>query len=380
MTEESKSQTANNKDSQQVSSGSGASGLPLAMASVSMVMAVLAGGASFYVWDNLTKASQFSQTNVQSAITQAEKNTDDFRGDINRFKQSVSQVDLRITKVSDDIQLTNKSMAQLQNTQEGFVTSLRQLREELGRSATGWQLAEVLYLLDIANQQLELQKNVATATAAMEAADRKLLALGDPAFLKVREKILSEVGALKALRPLDRAGIAMQVRGVAEQVKSLKLKSVEYAPEKVVADGLLGKQEAIAQSALGWQDKLKAAWSEFLVAIEDTVHIRNQRVIPMLSADQEYFLYKNMALKLESAQLAVLKEDNLVFYANLDTALDDLNEYFDPEDVATINAKNALQQLRKENLEVALPDLSGSLRLLKQEIARLNLGAEVNAQ
>ena len=235
-------------------------------------------------------------------------------------------------------------------------------------------------MLDIANQQLELQKNVATATAAMEAADRKLLALGDPAFLKVREKILSEVGALKALRPLDRAGIAMQVRGVAEQVKSLKLKSVEYAPEKVVADGLLGKQEAIAQSALGWQDKLKAAWSEFLVAIEDTVHIRNQRVIPMLSADQEYFLYKNMALKLESAQLAVLKEDNLVFYANLDTALDDLNEYFDPEDVATINAKNALQQLRKENLEVALPDLSGSLRLLKQEIARLNLGAEVNAQ
>lgn len=387
MTEESKIQIAASKEkaaaaspTAPVKSSASASGMPLAMSSIAIAVSLLAGGASFYVWDSLTKASQNSQTNVQSAIRHSESRTDDFQTDLKQMKESLQQFDSRLGKTGDDALGVNKKMLELQSAQDGFVESINKMREELGRSAVGWQLAEVTYLLDIANQQIFLQKNVATAVAALEEADRKLLELGDPAFLKVREAILSEAGSLKAVRTLDRAGIAMKVRALAEQLKSLKMKGAQYEPAKASVDGVVAKQEKILSSDMGWKEKFIAAWNEFLVAIQDTVHIRNQRVIPMLSAEQEYQLYKGMALKLESAQLAVLKEDNLVFYANLDSAMDWLTDYFDPGDVVTINMKNAIAQLRKENLEVTLPDVSGSLRLLKQEVARLNLGKEVQPQ
>ncbi|NIR97783.1 MAG: enzyme of heme biosynthesis, partial [Gammaproteobacteria bacterium] len=66
--------------------------------------------------------------------------------------------------------------------------SLEALHTELGRGRREWAIAEIEYYLRIANQRLQLLRDVDTATTALKLADQRLRALGDPALYEVRQR------------------------------------------------------------------------------------------------------------------------------------------------------------------------------------------------
>ena len=63
----------------------------------------------------------------------------------------------------------------------------------------GWARSEALYLLELAQRRLELERDVRTAIVAMEHADARLSTLRDPALGEVRRLIAAELGALRAV-------------------------------------------------------------------------------------------------------------------------------------------------------------------------------------
>ena len=63
---------------------------------------------------------------------------------------------------------------------------IEELRARTEAPQRAWARAEALYLLDLAERQLYLDRDVGTAIAAMEAADARLASFNDPAMTEVR--------------------------------------------------------------------------------------------------------------------------------------------------------------------------------------------------
>ena len=253
-----------------------------------------------------------------------------------------------------------RALGSRQQTLQAAVDALNRLA---GTSRHGWLLAEAKYLLSVANQRLLLERDVPTAVAALSTADRRLRATGDPGLLPVRKKIASEIEALKAVPRPDVTGMALRLEALASRVDMLPLASAQPRVMTASADG----QGAGASPAPhGWRQALEAVWSGLrrLVVVRRT----NHPPAPMLAPSQQYFLYQNLMLKLETARLALLNGDAPVFRDSLSTAGRWIDTYFDTRDAAVAGALKQLQQMAAVNIHPALPDISASLRLLRQRI------------
>ena len=99
-------------------------------------------------------------------------------------------------------------MQHLTDEQQSLGHRVSVLSALLGRSEQGWGLSEVEYLLRIANQRLQLQRDTNAAAKALEAADERLREYADPHYLKVREQIARDIAKLSAFEAPDSAGIS----------------------------------------------------------------------------------------------------------------------------------------------------------------------------
>ncbi len=81
--------------------------------------------------------------------------------------------------------------------------------------------------------------------------------------------------------------------------------------------------------------------------------------------EQRWFLVQNLKLQLETARLAVLKEDTASLRASITTALDWLDAYFDRSDADVANAMESLGRMAELELRPDLPDLSSSLETVR---------------
>jgi uroporphyrin-3 C-methyltransferase len=88
-----------------------------------------------------------------------------------------------------------------------------------------------------------------------------------------------------------------------------------------------------------------------------------------LSPDAEYFLRTNLELKLEVARLALLRGEQAVFRQSLDDATTWLGEYFESGNTQVKSAIDTIAELRDGVKVSAPPDISESLRLLRQHRA-----------
>ena len=88
--------------------------------------------------------------------------------------------------------------------------------------------------------------------------------------------------------------------------------------------------------------------------------------MPLIAPDQVYFLRTNLALQLQSARLALLRGEKAVFEQSLDDAAAWLRQYFDSNSTQVASALETIGEIRDGLFAVAPPDISESLRLLRQ--------------
>jgi len=91
-----------------------------------------------------------------------------------------------------------------------------------------------------------------------------------------------------------------------------------------------------------------------------------QEKLALLTPDGEQFLRNNLALQLQSARLALLRGEQAVFEQALDDTSALLSQYFDHESAQVASAQQTLAEIRGSVFTTATPDISGSLRLLRQ--------------
>lgn len=214
-----------------------------------------------------------------------------------------------------------------------------------------WTLAELKFLLQSANQSALLAGDVDKAQAALILADQQLQSLSDPRLHELRSLIADEKLALASVAKVDVDGLALQLQSALDKIDDLKvLMGPQLSTQK-------DKDSATSSSSSTWQMALSQAWQQ----IKSLVVIRHQQdaAVAVLVPEQRYFLYQNLRLKLESAQLGLLSARDAVFHDNLTSAEQWLQQYFiGTERDAMLDMLTAMQS---ETITVEVPDISASL-------------------
>jgi uroporphyrin-3 C-methyltransferase len=219
-----------------------------------------------------------------------------------------------------------------------------------------WLLAEAEYYMQIANAQLQLAGNPELASLALKLADERILQLADPGLTEVRRALSDELRALEVMDSPDTEGITLTLASLASVVDSLPL-----------------RQEVVVQTADSTQldpDLTGAdrAYASLKNALGGVVSVRrvDESMQPLMAPEAQYFLRANLALQLQAARLAVLRSEEAIFSQSLDDASAWLNEYYDSSNTAVQSTQETIAEIRGSVFSVAVPDISHSLRALRQ--------------
>ena len=217
-------------------------------------------------------------------------------------------------------------------------------------------VAEAEYYLQIANSQLQLAGNPYLAALALEQADDRLVQLGDPALTEVRRTIADEIAALGVMEKPDVGGVALTLSSLARVVDSLPLRQAAGT----------GEDDAVANDAE--QGGVARAWGAVKGAFTGLVKHTppGDERAPLLAPDAEPLIRSNLALNLQAARLALLRGEQEVFEQSIDDARAWLGNYFEVTSEPVNSALETLSEIRAGYSAGAPPDISNSLRLLRQ--------------
>lgn len=276
-----------------------------------------------------------------------------------------AQADRLQTRLSDQAVTVQRNAAEIARFAGRLAAqdeAIGLLREELGGGRTRVQLAVVEQLLILANDRLQVGREVPPAIAALEAADARLAALKDPRLFPVREAISRERAALQAVPLPDDVGAALTLSGLIARAPRLTLAT--QAPEHFEA-----RPHPVAplpEDASAWM----RAWAAVKRAVGSAFTIRrDDGPAPQLLSDEQTALIRQvLAMKLEGARLALLRRDAASFRDLCASAAAWLDDYFHAGDPSVSAARAELQRLQALQLSPPLPDISRSLVLLRGQL------------
>lgn len=296
---------------------------------------------------------------VASSVRALRDSVASLQQNVSALSDQLSERDRQISAIGrrlDDRLQQFESLAGRMSSIEGSVASLQGISS---RARDAWILAEAEYYMRIANAQLQLARNPELARHALRLADEQILQLANPALTDVRRELSDELRALEIIETPDAAGITLTLASLAEQVDSLPLRQEIMLSDNddEIDPELSGTDRALAS--------LKDAFSKAV-----SVRRTDEAMRPLIAPEAQYFLRANLALQFQAARLAVLQREESIFEQSLDDATTWLNQYFDADSPAVRSALQTISDIRGSVLSLEMPDISGSLRLLRQFIAR----------
>ena len=153
--------------------------LPVAIATLALIIAVggIAGG--YYLYSK--KIEPLFE--LHAAMESIQQHADDKITEINQ------QFDGRLAKVSARLDLLQQGDALNQQRFHGVEENLDKIRGKAFWSTREWKLAEIRYLVQIAQDRIQLMHDTQTAETALVAALGRLAELADPSLEPLRERL-----------------------------------------------------------------------------------------------------------------------------------------------------------------------------------------------
>ncbi len=221
-----------------------------------------------------------------------------------------------------------------------------------------WQLAEVEYLLRLANQRLQLEEDVEGALTLLKTADERLKQANVPGTLGVRSHLLEGIEELKALPKLDKVSMALSLQKLADKALSLKIQPLLDVPTLNL--------DAVTQSQneLNWYQSL---WQE----VRSLVIIR-KRELPIEAlpfAEDELALRHQLSALLLQASWAALRGEPQLYSSSLEGANKRLAA-FDNTQPEIEQFNKQLKALAEQPIRLKLPESETSLDSLQAFIAQ----------
>ncbi len=241
--------------------------------------------------------------------------------------------------------------ASLDETRRALLGALNEVTAAAAPAPREWKIAEVEYLLRIANHRVLMEGDVDAALQLMEAADAILEELDDFAFFQVRAQLADEMLALKGVRGGDLQGVYLRLEAIKTSIGELPVRVPDYFRGDSSADA---------------PDQAEGFWGALAAEFSGYFQLRrfDGATKPLMAPEENAYLELNLRLAMERAQLAVLRRNQLVFERSLSSAREWILEFLDPDDPGVRQAAEELDALSALKLERELPNVSGSLTAL----------------
>lgn len=340
--------------------------LPLLLGAAALPVSIVAVLAAAWLWlsergpDELATANR---DNLETLSGRLDETRDALTGN-ERQLSSLRSEGRETTERLDDLERSlDESLRPLESV-PGRLSSLEASLAALQGISSGvrdtWLLAEAEYYMEIANAQLELAGNPGLAQIALELADERVAKVAKPGLTDVRRALADELRALKALEAPDVEGAALTLASLADAVDSLPLANDVVPPDE---------RDTTPDEELSGFDRAMASLRN---AMSDVVSVRraDEALKPLLPPEQTYFLRSNLVLQLQVARLALLKGEQTIFEQSLSDAAGWIEKYFDTDQKPVSSALETIAELEESQTRVARPDISRSLTLLREFLAR----------
>ena len=217
-------------------------------------------------------------------------------------------------------------------------------------SSVELDIAEIDFLLRTASERLQLFSDPTAADLALQAADVQIEALNDPMFLSVRQRIASSRQALAMVPRIDRVELSSKLAALQSEVPELPFRGeVETQPEPVLPEDA------------GWWESFKQTMSSLV-----TVRRRVPEDQSLLSLDDKDYLRQGLWLQLESARLALMRNDASVYSESLDRVNDTVEQFFHNGSSAVQALLLEVAALKQVNIAPGMPDISAPWDQLRQ--------------
>ena len=348
---------ASGKQAEPGKTRAGASGSVAWLAFLVAIVALAAAG--YTTWQGWRSAADTSADDraarLESGLSSSERSLARLQEQVAELGQRDPGIDAAVDSLRGDLEQRLRLLESLparMSTLESSVASLAGISEG---ARDAWILAESEYYMQIANAQLQLANNPHLAALALRMADERIVQLADPGLTGVRQAIADELAALDVMKKPDIEGATLTLASLARVVESLPLAGTGE-----------GQQAAAAIDEV--QSGVGRAWASVKNAMSGLVTVTpvEQARLTQLSPDAEHFLRSNIALQLQAARLALLRGEQTIFVQTLDDTSTLLRDYFDADSSQVAGALETISEVRNHVFVAEVPDISESLRLLRQ--------------
>lgn len=340
---------------------------------VLILLILLIGALALGFWEQYRQ-----QQSLQQQYQQLDQQTSELR------ESQSSLVEGRQERLNQFAERLENQRETIENQREKLDTQARQIehnaRSLLGlgkRTRTDWLLAEAEYLLRLANQRLQMERDHRGTLKILESADGILAETDDAGVYPVRQQLAREMLALRSLDPVDRTGLYLQLEaamGLASELGSEQLFDTEYEGTQLPAEP--GNETAPPE---GWQ----GAWKRVLDTLNRMVVIRrlDEPARAMLSPEQSAQARLHLQLMFEQAAVALLQENESTYRRALRRADTWLDQWYEADDPRVETLQQLIDEVADQRISMTLPDISESLSLLKARVeGRLDEGEEPESE
>lgn len=305
-----------------------------------LILAILALGLTIWSWADNRERARDVKNELGRRLAESDSGVKESRLLARNADEAMRQATARLAQL--DTQLSTSQQQQL---------SLESLYKELSQGRDQWTLAEIEQVLLTAAQQLQLAGNVRAAIIALESADQRLQRLNKPQFTPLRRAVATDLARLRATPQLDSIGLSAKLEVLIRQQSKWPLASAHASSPRT--------------AGVSSRDVNNFA-EEFIAELKSIVQIRRIGTSEtlLLPPEQEYFLRENLKLRLHSARLAVLLQDQTAYHADIAAAVKMLTQYFNSRDEGVNAALYELKRLGSLRIAVKAPDIQASLTAL----------------
>lgn len=288
------------------------------------------------------------------------------------LRNQVNKLEDELARLDDEREAQNLL---LERTQTRLSDAIKQVEAGRSTSEADWRLAEAQYLLRLANQRVLMEQRPEGALTLLRSADKVLADLDDVSLYSLRQALAQDIAKLEAVPKLDVEGTYLRLAALIEQSRELPTLSLEQ--QRQLPDMLKEITPDAVDETL--QQDIQSAFARAMSSLESLVVIQqhDRAVEPLLSPEQGHYLRQNLQLLLEQAQLALLRQQQVIYETSLNRSIELIGRYFDAANSATQALSQALEQLNRLQVAPKMPNINGSLDKLQQHMADLTrLGAE----
>ncbi|HRX69693.1 MAG: uroporphyrinogen-III C-methyltransferase [Gammaproteobacteria bacterium] len=238
-----------------------------------------------------------------------------------------------------------------------------------GGDINAFPLAEVDYLLRLADTKLKLERNVDAARLALSAAQQQLQTVDEKGLAPVQTMVGEAIASLRGVRLPNITALAHKLVEMETQVNGLPLKLNSDTPDikdRVKPANTVALSDDAERSQ--WDRISEAVWNQF----KDIVVIRHQRTEapPLIAPEDEFFLRQNLRLELETLRTALLRGDAQTFQDSYNQVRDWTERYFDVDDQKVGAFLAELQGLQAVQFNPYIPDLAGLRKAFQEFITQ----------